>query len=62
MRLQKDLNLNGKINAYNVNTGSFLGQLSDSTGEPIMIVGLWNSMSPESSIFLLGLMMRLTDG
>ncbi|HTT97076.1 MAG TPA: TIGR03118 family protein, partial [Rhizomicrobium sp.] len=31
----------GKINAYDRNTGEFLGALSDSTGTPIVINGLW---------------------
>jgi uncharacterized protein (TIGR03118 family) len=31
----------GKINAYNVSTGSFMGALSDKNGAPLAIVGLW---------------------
>lgn len=32
----------GKINAYNVHTGQFLGQLTDAIGDPIVIDGLWS--------------------
>jgi uncharacterized protein (TIGR03118 family) len=32
---------NGHINAYDPNTGAFLGQLKDPDGEPIQIDGLW---------------------
>jgi uncharacterized protein (TIGR03118 family) len=32
---------NGKINAFDPNTGAFLGQLKDPDGEPIQIDGLW---------------------
>lgn len=32
----------GKINAYNLSTGAFLGQLTDSGGAPIVIEGLWS--------------------
>lgn len=31
----------GKINAFNLTTGAFLGALQDSTGNPIAISGLW---------------------
>ena len=31
----------GKINAYNASTGAFIGTLSDSTGTPLAIKGLW---------------------
>src|SRR5207249_7821494 len=31
----------GRINAYNLRTGAFLGQLSDPHGRPIQIEGLW---------------------
>ena len=31
----------GRINAYNLRTGAFLGQLSDPHGGPIQIEGLW---------------------
>ena len=31
----------GHINVYNANNGSFVGQFSDSTGNPITIDGLW---------------------
>ncbi len=31
----------GKINAYNLKTGAFMGTLSDSNGIPIVIDGLW---------------------
>jgi uncharacterized protein (TIGR03118 family) len=31
----------GKINAYNPNTGQFLGNLTDATGKPLAIEGLW---------------------
>jgi uncharacterized protein (TIGR03118 family) len=31
----------GTINAFNIKTGAFLGSLSDSSGAPIMINGLW---------------------
>ncbi len=32
---------NGRINAYDLNTGEFLGQLRDQTNTPITIDGLW---------------------
>ncbi len=32
---------NGRINAYNLNTGEFLGQLRDQSNTPITIDGLW---------------------
>jgi uncharacterized protein (TIGR03118 family) len=32
----------GTINAYDPNLGTFLGQLSDATGSPIVIDGLWS--------------------
>lgn len=32
---------NGQINAFDVNTGKFLGKLKDETGKPIVIDGLW---------------------
>jgi uncharacterized protein (TIGR03118 family) len=32
---------NGRINAYNLNTGEFLGQLRDESNAPITIDGLW---------------------
>jgi uncharacterized protein (TIGR03118 family) len=32
---------NGHINAFNPNTGAFLGHLSDQNGHPIIIDGLW---------------------
>jgi uncharacterized protein (TIGR03118 family) len=31
----------GKINAYNITTGAFLGTLNDELGNPIVIPGLW---------------------
>jgi uncharacterized protein (TIGR03118 family) len=31
----------GKINAYNITTGAFLGTLNDELGNPIIIPGLW---------------------
>lgn len=31
----------GRINAYHLLTGQFLGQLSDPSGAPIVILGLW---------------------
>jgi uncharacterized protein (TIGR03118 family) len=31
----------GRINAFNLTTGAFLGQLSDPAGQPITIDGLW---------------------
>jgi uncharacterized protein (TIGR03118 family) len=31
----------GKINAYDPNTGAFLGNITDATGKPIAIEGLW---------------------
>ena len=31
----------GKINAYNISTGSLIGTLSDSTGKPLVEKGLW---------------------
>src|SRR6202007_544121 len=31
----------GRINAFNVTTGAQLGTLSDKTGSPITILGLW---------------------
>ena len=31
----------GRINAYNLHNGAFLGQLADATGAPIQIEGLW---------------------
>jgi uncharacterized protein (TIGR03118 family) len=31
----------GKINAYDINTGAFIGTVSDSTGAAIVIPGLW---------------------
>jgi uncharacterized protein (TIGR03118 family) len=31
----------GRINAFNVTTGAYLGTLQDSTGAPIVIPGLW---------------------
>lgn len=33
---------NGNINAYNPNTGQYLGQLSNPDGSPIAIKGLWD--------------------
>ena len=33
---------NGRINAYDLNTGEFLGQLRDQTNTPITIDGLWS--------------------
>lgn len=38
----------GFINAYNKKTGSFLGQLYDSTAAPIQIPGLWGLMVNDS--------------
>ncbi|HET6879917.1 MAG TPA: TIGR03118 family protein, partial [Pirellulales bacterium] len=32
----------GKINAFDPNNGTFLGTLSDASGKPIVIDGLWN--------------------
>jgi uncharacterized protein (TIGR03118 family) len=32
---------NGWINAYNASTGDFVGSLSDKTGAPLAIDGLW---------------------
>jgi uncharacterized protein (TIGR03118 family) len=32
----------GKINAFNATTGTFLGTLNDSTGKPIAVPGLWS--------------------
>lgn len=32
----------GHINAYNMKTGAFLGQLNNSTGKPIAVDGLWS--------------------
>lgn len=32
---------NGQINAFDVDTGKFLGKLRDETGKPIVIDGLW---------------------
>ena len=32
----------GRINAYNLRTGAFLGQLADAAGSPIQIEGLWS--------------------
>jgi uncharacterized protein (TIGR03118 family) len=31
----------GKINAYDVSTGAFLGQLKDASGNPLIFNGLW---------------------
>jgi uncharacterized protein (TIGR03118 family) len=31
----------GRINAFNATTGAYLGQLADTSGEPISIEGLW---------------------
>ena len=31
----------GKINAFNITTGAFLGTLNDELGNPIVIPGLW---------------------
>ncbi|HVX15013.1 MAG TPA: TIGR03118 family protein [Pirellulales bacterium] len=33
---------NGKINAFDPNSGAFLGMVSDASGQPIVIDGLWN--------------------
>jgi uncharacterized protein (TIGR03118 family) len=33
--------VNGKINAFDIDTGKFLGTLQDETGKPIVIDGLW---------------------
>lgn len=35
---------NGMINAFNPSTGAFLGALTDASGNPIMIQGLWGLM------------------
>jgi uncharacterized protein (TIGR03118 family) len=35
---------NGHINAFDPNTGAFLGQLTDQQGHPIIIDGLWSLM------------------
>lgn len=35
---------NGYINAFDPNTGAFLGQLDDQKGQPIIIDGLWSLM------------------
>ena len=34
----------GHINAFDPNTGAFLGQLTDQQGHPIIIDGLWSLM------------------
>jgi uncharacterized protein (TIGR03118 family) len=31
----------GRINAFDANTGAFLGTLSDANGNPIVVDGLW---------------------
>jgi uncharacterized protein (TIGR03118 family) len=54
---------NGHINAYNATTGDFIGGLTDSDGEPIVIDGLWalkvgndgNGGSSEKVYFTAGL-------
>ena len=39
----------GKINAFNARTGTFLGQLQDHQGQPIAIEGLWGlAFNPNS--------------
>jgi len=39
----------GYINAYNPNTAEFLGQLTQSNGEPIAIAGLWELIFPHDN-------------
>lgn len=42
----------GLINAYDVDTGTFLGQLSDSVGNPIQIPGLWSlEFAPDDTLY-----------
>ncbi len=42
----------GLINAYDVDTGAFLGQVSDSIGNPIQIPGLWSlEFSPNNTLY-----------
>ncbi|HWA92484.1 MAG TPA: TIGR03118 family protein [Rhizomicrobium sp.] len=38
----------GKVNAYDISTGAFLGTLSDAQGQPLVIDGLWG-MVPRPS-------------
>lgn len=49
---------NGHINVYDPNSGAFLGQLDDTTGNPIVIDGLWmldfgngGSAGPTTTLF-----------
>lgn len=51
---------NGWINAFDPTTGKFLGSLTDLSGAPIAISGLWaiepgNSMAPNSLLFNAGI-------
>jgi uncharacterized protein (TIGR03118 family) len=39
----------GYINAFDPNSGAFLGQLTQSNGEPIAIAGLWELIFPNDS-------------
>lgn len=44
---------NGRIHAYNANTGDFIGTLNDRTGKPIIIDGLWSLFpGPDDSTIL----------
>jgi len=40
----------GQINAYNATTGDFRGQLQNSQGEPLTIIGLWGLRFPAGSL------------